>query len=125
MPPTTMTTDTRKINVTRTAVLRSGETAGKAWVLYEVFATEVDGTPIDAPLRSFDPLGGQVEVSFEERTRPARETTYTLKPTSKRRRPGTNGSSENESLEARVARLERQMRALITGIDIELPGGDN
>lgn len=112
----------RTIRIKNLQVLRHGGSGSKSWILYEVEAEELDGTPITEPLRSFEPLEGEVEVAAEARLSKDGTTieSYTLKPIrSARRRDRASGAAPSDhearivSLEADVADLTRKMNALI------------
>lgn len=115
----TIDTPTRTINVLRLEVLKTGRRNDKPWTLYKVHAEELDGTPIKDDLRTFDSLeAGEVTVKAEAFVKDGQIENYTLKPISKRtRRTGGEGTAE---LEARVAKLEKQMKAIIGNRDLEL-----
>lgn len=122
----TIDTPSRTIKVERLeGPLKSGNRHGKPWMLFAVHATELDGTPINDELRTFDGnLGvgtdGVVEVDAEAFVKDGTIQHYTLKSKSKRRHGGAGSDSgELESLRKRVEKLERQIGAIIRaeGID--------
>lgn len=104
--------DTRKVTVTSTSVI----TAKDDWTLYEVFAVNEDGDPIDLKLRAFDdlPIGEQIEVEVEKRTDPKYGDSYTLKPVggARKQNPGARLGPKVDELRERVDELEARIERL-------------
>lgn len=119
---TTIETPTRTILVTRLEVEKTGEKNGKPWTLYKVYATELDGTPIQDELRTFDSLeAGEVTVKADAFVKDGQIQHYTLKAQGGRKRTRrAGGGSDTEALEARIEKLEKQMRAIVGNRDLEL-----
>lgn len=115
----TLHTTQREINVERTEVDRQGQRGGRPWTLYRVYATELDGTPINDALRTFDQLSrGRVEVYFEPREKGGAIESYTLhradKAEKRQRRNGASGLEQRvEQLESEVAELRRTLNAAL------------
>lgn len=81
-------TSEREIVITRLDKLRGGRTNGRGWVLNDVGATELDGTPITGNLipsthpvilRTFERLEGIERVAFEPYMDKGSVSHYTLK----------------------------------------------
>jgi hypothetical protein len=73
-------TTEREIIVAALHKMNEGRTNGRGWVLNAVRASELDGTEIAVPLRTFDRLEGTERVTFEPYPRDgAIITHYTLK----------------------------------------------
>jgi hypothetical protein len=124
----------RTINVQRTEVERRGQKNGKPWVMYRVFATELDGTDIPEKLVTFDKLPAGEQTVAVEAFAAGSTVSYTLK---KQRAPkaeakGTpNGGAPVEeiapydvaeelaSMSRRLEKVERKLAAIIRaeGID--------
>jgi hypothetical protein len=112
----------RTLHIDRLQVARTDP--GGKWTLYEVFASE-NGKPITEPLRTFDPLEGDVEVTADAYIKDGAIQHYTLKPTKRNRRstvtkaktPGGDHDATYRALEARVEDLERKMAAFIKASD--------
>lgn len=71
----------RKLTVTTCDVLRSGVSeSGRDWTMYEVYAVDESGTPVEAKLRAFDPLplNELREYEVTQRKDDRHGTTYTL-----------------------------------------------
>lgn len=84
------------------ATLRSGAT------LYEVFAVDEEGEPVQEELRSFQELdlGELVEYEVTRYDDPERGTSFTLK------RQPKNTARRVDELEKRVDELEKRLAAL-------------
>ncbi len=126
-----MTTATlTRINVERLDVLRTGMKNGKPWTLYQVHGALMDGeVAVErlTALKTFDALPvGEVAV---ELCPDSREEGWHLAKLPRSHRPsnattfsGGSGSGESYAkLESRLARLERQMAAIIGNAEIDLP----
>lgn len=111
---------TATLIVDRLAVLRTMP----SYTLYEVFAHNVDGSPIGSRLRTFDdlPTDTPIQVTLENYVpKGGGDPSLTVKyaqATRSRRPKGTSAS--NADLEARVDKLERQVRAIIGNADLEI-----
>lgn len=73
--------DKRKLTVTTCDVLKKGVSAsGVDWTMYEVFAVDEAGAPVEAKLRAFDPLpiNELVEYGVTKRVDNRHGTSYTL-----------------------------------------------
>jgi hypothetical protein len=122
-----MSGTTRKINVNRVEVEKTGTRGGRGWTLYRVYATELDGTPITDVLKTFDAVNGVVEVTFDPYVKDGKVENYTIKIVrDKARRQDTPSGGERSDnqriteLESRVTDLERKLNALIRSIDTPL-----
>jgi hypothetical protein len=108
------------IIVDRLEVLRTTDT----YTLYEVYALSMDRAPIGTRLRTFDdlPTGTPITVTLENYApKNGGDPSLTVKyagARKKRRKAGAQTDTAN--LEERIARLERQMRAIIGNADIDL-----
>lgn len=80
----------RKLTVTSCEVLKTGVStnSGNPWTMYEVFAVDEAGTPVEAKLRAFDalPINELVEYGVTMRQDQRHGTSYTLE-LPKNRRP--------------------------------------
>jgi hypothetical protein len=72
-------TTEREIVVTRLDKIRGGRTNGRGWVLNDVGASELDGTPLPVILRTFERLEGTERVTFEPYMDKGSVSHYTLK----------------------------------------------
>lgn len=113
------------IVVERTEVIRTGKRGQRTWVLYKVFGRYADGRPFDIEHRTFDALPtGTVEVELEEyRNGSDTLVAYTCKLPERGQstaHPAKRNGGDGD-LEARVAKLERQMKALLSDSSITIP----
>lgn len=111
----------KTLTITSSNLLKEGETNGRSWAIYEIFARDADGNPIDEKLKSFwqptDKHVGQALVYDVERQDHEKFGVSFLI----HRPEGTGGGApvggggggsldmlweEIESLRARVTRLE-------------------
>lgn len=107
----------RTINVISCAVFRSGTSdSGKAWTIYELTATDMNGQPIDKTLKSFEQIeGDNVEVELQKNDRGYDE--YIV------RKPGSGGGGKGgsglgasiDALRTRVEELEAKVATLTGG----------
>jgi hypothetical protein len=113
--------ENQTINVERLEVLKTGAKNGRAWTLTRVHAKDAHGRPFDHELRTFDALPiGLVPVEVEPYEIDGTVQHYTVKlPKGARPKPGKD--ADTAALAERVERLERQMKALLSNADIELP----
>lgn len=96
----------RKLTVTSCNALRSGVGKNdKPWTMYEVFAVDEGGAPVEAKLRSFDPLklNELVEYEITKREDQRHGTSYTLKKPGKREPPPDPRLLQAKIEEQRVA----------------------
>lgn len=103
---------TKTITVIATKALRSGTSnAGKAWTLWEVTATDVNGEPILEQLKSFAQLApGPHEVEVEKQVHEQYGTSYLLKKVGGGGGGGGGGADRRlGELELRVANLEQAL----------------
>jgi hypothetical protein len=132
--PTDVALEARTITVDRLEPYRSGYTNGKRWTLYTVHALDEKGDPIGGPpLRTFQPLAGTVEVSFDPRHDPVGNIeSFTLRDTSKvtqlrarrsearaaivghSRTPATPPANELDALTQRVDELEARLELALS-----------
>jgi hypothetical protein len=112
---------TRKINVIETSVIKSGSSdSGKAWTLYDVTATSVEGVPIEEKLKSFEKLDGEVEVEIERQEHEKYGVSYMLTKAGGGGGGGGGGSKSAgarlgpkvDELRGRVERLEGMVDAM-------------
>lgn len=103
-----MATATRKITVTSRTAVKTGESNGREWTLWEVEAVDANGDGIDHKLKTFDdlPVGKEVEVEAERQEHEKYGVSFMLK----KKTGGLKGSVDE--LRARVERLEAQVAAL-------------
>jgi hypothetical protein len=113
----------RTIRVIDTSVIKSGETNGKPWALYEITATNLNGEPIDKKLKSFTKLEGDVEVEIEEQDHEKYGVSYMLKPVGGANAgspsPGARLGPKVDELRGRIEHLEAQvdhLSSLVTGV---------
>lgn len=100
----------RSLNIVSCKAVKSGQSNGRDWTIYEVMATKVDGAPVELELRSFDPLPlGVGEFEIEKRVDPKYGESYTLKL------PGGHRGPQVNPLEQRVAALEQKVALLEAG----------
>lgn len=121
----TIEAGTQTIHVVRTEIEKSGinRRTGNPWTLYRVYATDGEhGGSFTEELRSFDALPtGEVEVIFISYEKGG----WTLKlPQRSKAKAKPGEDAELTTLRERVARLERQMRALLGNADIEIPANN-
>lgn len=111
----------RKMTVTTCKVLKRAEN----YVMYEVFAVDESGTPVEAKLRSFDDLeiNKLVEYSIEEYVSDRHGTSYTLSVPGQKK-GGGGVQSEMDKLIARVNVLEGRLATLEERINSGLESGD-
>lgn len=102
----------RKMRVISCDQIRTGESNGREWTLYKVTAVTPEGEPIDAELKSFAFLTGEVEVEVEKQESPKYGTSYLLKLPRDKRSNGGGGGGGNQ-LAGRVDMLEESVRLLI------------
>lgn len=99
----------RKLTATSCEVLIKGtsKTSGNPWVMYEVFAVDEAGTPVEAKLRAFDelPLNELVEYGVTMRQDDRHGTSYTLE-LPKNRRPKKDTS---KGYKAQIDALKMQV----------------
>jgi hypothetical protein len=110
--------DTRKITVISTSVLKQGDT----WTLYDVVATDERGEPITKTLKTFEanlPTGQLIEVEVEKNSDPRYDEYMVRLPGSKRGGGGKGiGASVDlireqvNSLQTRVTALEGRLAAM-------------
>lgn len=130
---------TRKLCVTSCAVAHSGiGSSGKAYTIYEVFAVDESGTPVEAKLRSFDDLelNKLIEYDVKKQVHPRHGTSYTLslKGGGRRRTPAQESQElkgdivrANQGVAAltkRIAALEQKLVDVITRFNDGLESGD-
>lgn len=109
----------RKLTATSCEVLTTGtsKTSGNPWTMYEVFAVDEAGTPVEAKLRSFDelPLNELIEYGVTMRQDQRHGTSYTLE-LPKNRRPKKDTSkgykAQIDALKLQVGSLERTVENL-------------
>lgn len=98
----------RKLTATSCEVLTQGtsRTSGNPWTMYEVFAVDEAGTPVEAKLRSFDPLplNELIEYAVVMRQDARHGTSYTLE-LPKNRRP----KREDKGFKPQIQALQRQV----------------
>lgn len=103
---------TRKLTITACEVLKKGKSAGsgREWTMYEVFAVDEAGKPVEAKLRAFDPLplNELVEYGIEMRQDERHGTSYTLSLPRELRpsKKDTGYKAQIQSLQVRCGRLE-------------------
>lgn len=109
----------RKLTVTSCEVLTSGvtKTTGNPWKMYEVFAVDEAGTPVEAKLRSFDPcpLNELIEYGVTMRQDQRHGTSYTLE-LPKGRKPKREDKGYKARLdqhELAIANLEQRCEWLL------------
>lgn len=122
----TIATPRRTIKVERLEIIKSGNGKKGQWILFKVHATELDGTPINDELRTFDGnLGvgtdGIVTVDADAFTQDGEIKNYTLKAV----KPSGGVDPQDKDgrigeLESRVTKLERQLKAIIGNRDLEI-----
>jgi hypothetical protein len=105
---------TRRLTITASSVLRTGQANGRPWTLHKIEATDEHGKPVEAELKSFHSLpNGPVDVQVERQEHEKYGVSYLLKPLN-----GSQGDSKahtgpvDEGLEGRVAELERRVTTL-------------
>ncbi len=101
------------VNVTRTEVVRS-------YILYQVHGLQPDGTPCPT-IQTFESLSpGEQELDLELDPKNPAVLIARLPGRSRAARvPASNGGGSD--IEARLARLEKQMRAMIGNAEVPLP----
>lgn len=114
-------TDSAVITVERTEVLKSGARDGRPWTLYQVHGTYSNGAALEK-VKSFDALPtGSVKVLVG----PDKDEGWMLCRLHERPRraskPSGGDSQVIAELQSRVAKLERQMAAILTNAEIDLP----
>jgi len=109
----------RKLTATSCDVLRQGRNkdTGREWTMYEVYAVDEAGSPVEAKLRAFDalPLNELVEYAVTRRDDPRHGTSYTLE-LPKNRRPAkkdTGFKVQIDTLKLQVANLEQRTEWLL------------
>lgn len=110
------------INVTRSEVMRSGTSNGRQWTLYLIEGTMPDGSAL-VRCKSFDGLAlGPNAVDIELDRDPDWRIIKRVREGRKRtERPSGGDPDRIRELESRVAKLERQMRAIINNAEVPLP----
>lgn len=109
----------RKLTATSCEVLKRGTSAknGNPWTMYEVYAVDEAGTPVEAKLRSFDPLplNELVEYGVTMRQDQRHGTSYTLELPKNRRpkREDKGFKPQIEALKLQVANLEQRTEWLL------------
>lgn len=105
----------RKLTVTSCDVLKTGTSTntGNPWTMYEVFAVDSAGAPVEAKLRAFDelPINELVEYGITQRTDPRHGTSYTLELPRNRRpakKKDTGFKGQIEELQLQVADLDQR-----------------
>lgn len=95
----------------------TSKTNNKEFSIYEVMATQADGTPLDLPFRAFEDLtpniGKAAEYDVTPYDRDGHDRTYTLK------------AKDRPKLTPRVEELERRVQALEQRLDFHLQGGSS
>lgn len=114
---------TRKINVINANPVRSGPNAnGGTWTLYEIDATDPEGSPIDLKLKSFDQLDGEVEVEVEKQEHEKYGTSYMLRPAGSRSggggggNPGARLGPKVDELREHISVLENRVTDLVARV---------
>lgn len=117
---------TRKLTVTSCDVLKTGAnaTTGRPWTIYEVFAVDEAGAPVEAKLRAFDPLplNELVPYTIEMRQDPRHGTSYTLIPPREHRaqKKDTGFKTQIQELQARAGKAESRVAVLEATVRLAL-----
>jgi hypothetical protein len=103
---------TRKLTVTACSEVKTGETNGKPWTLYEVSAVDEGGHPVEEALKSFTnlPLGEQAEYVVERQEHDKYGPSYLLSPRKRESRAVRELRERVDALEAEVAALKAFVR---------------
>lgn len=111
----------RKLTVTKCKVLKRADN----YVMYEVFAVDEAGAPVEAKLRSFSELevNKLVEYAIEEYSDPRHGINYTLSIPGQKK-GGGGVQSEMDKLIAKVNGLEARLASLEERITSGLESGD-
>jgi hypothetical protein len=105
---------TRKLTVTSQAILTTFKNSkGNDTTLYEVYAVNETGEPIELPLRAFDPLPENelIEVEVSKHTSERWGESFTLKQTGQRS-PGARLGPKVDDLRGRIVALEQRVEEL-------------
>lgn len=106
----------RKLTVTSTKVITTGQGTKGAWTLYEVFALGEDGQPVEAKLKSFadltQNLNKLVAYAVEKQDHEQYGTSFLLKPP---RKAGASLGPKVDELRVRIEQLEKAVAEIRAG----------